>query len=130
MAWEEPLLLSSSSAILCNKFSDPTAANAASMETAWAYAPNKCAHAFLTTGEVSWRCRLASRRAFLRAFSPAPADVTCFEEAQAVKAFRAASRTTGDVASRQHVAPRLRRICVAGPFGNFGQHVAKAWPAA
>ena len=130
MAWEDPLLESSSSAILWSKFSLPTAANAASMDVDWAYAPNKCAQAFRTTGDLSWRWRDASRNAFRRVFSPAPAVVTCFEDAQAVKAFKAASRTAGDVESRQQVAPSVRSMCVAGPLASFGQHEARARPDA
>ena len=130
MAWEEPLLDSSSSAIRCNRFSEPTAANAASIEVDCAYAPSKCAQAFRTTGDLSWRWRDASRRAFRKVFSPAPAEVICFEEAHAVSALRAASRTAGDVESRQHVAPSVRSMCVAGPLASFGQHEANARPDA
>jgi len=95
-----------------------------------AYAPNKCAQAFRTTGDLSWRCLDASRRAFRKVFSPAPAEVICFEEAHAVSALSAASLTAGDVESRQHVAPSVRSMCVAGPLGNLGQHDANARPDA
>ena len=130
IACDEPLLEESSSAILCKRFSDPTAAKAASIEVDCAYAPSKWAHAFRTTGDLSWRCLEASRKAFRNVFSPAPAEVICFEEAQAVNAFKAASRTAGDVESRQHVAPSVRSMCVAGPLGNLGQHDASARPDA
>ena len=130
MAWEDPRRESSSSAILCKRFSEPTAANAASMDVDWAYAPNRCAQAFRTTGDLSCKWRDASRRAFRRVFSPAPAVVTCLDDAQAVKAFSAASRTAGEVESRQHVAPSVRSMCVAGPLGSFGQHDANARPDA
>ena len=56
--------------------------------------------------------------------------MTCFEEAQAVNAFSAASRTAGEVESRQHVAPSVRNMCVAGPLASFGQQEAKARPDA
>ena len=82
------------------------------------------------TGDLSCKCLDASRRAFRNVFSPAPAVVTCFEGAHAVRALRAASRTAGDVESRQHVAPSVRSICVAGPFGNLGQQEANARPDA
>jgi hypothetical protein len=59
-----------------------------------------------------------------------PAVVTCLDDAQAVNAFSAASRTAGDVESRQHVAPSVRSMCVAGPLASFGQHVASARPDA
>ena len=130
IACDEPLLLLSSSAILCNRFSEPTAANAASIEVDWAYAPNKWAQAVRTTGDLSCKCLDASRRAFRNVFSPAPADVICFDDAQAVNAFSEASRTAGDVESRQHVAPSVRSMCVAGPLGSFGQHDANARPDA
>ena len=54
----------------------------------------------------------------------------CLDDAHAVKALRAASRTAGDVESRQHVAPSVRSMCVAGPLGSFGQHDANARPDA
>ena len=130
MAWLDPLLDSSSSAMRCSKFSEPTAANAASMDVDCAYAPSRCAQAFRTTGDLSWRCLEASRNAFRSVFSPAPAVVTCFEEAQAVNAFSAASRTAGDVESRQQVAPSVRSMCVAGPLASFGQQDANARPDA
>jgi hypothetical protein len=100
------------------------------MDVDWAYAPNKCAQAFLTTGDLSCKWREASRNAFRKVFSPAPAVVTCLDDAQAVKALRAASRTAGDVLSRQQVAPRVRNMCVAGPLGSFGQQEARARPEA
>ena len=130
MAWLEPLLLLSSSAMRWSKFSEPTAAKAASIDVDCAYAPRRCAHAFRTTGDLSCKCLDASRRAFRRVFSPAPAVVTCFEEAHAVSALSAASRTAGDVESRQHVAPSVLNICVAGPLGSLGQHEASARPDA
>ena len=95
-----------------------------------AYAPRRCAQAFRTTGDLSCKWRDASRRAFRSVFSPAPADVICLDDAQAVNALRAASRTAGDVESRQHVAPSVRSMCVAGPLGNLGQHDANARPDA
>ena len=52
------------------------------------------------------------------------------DDAQAVKALRAASRTAGEVESRQQVAPSVRSMCVAGPFGSLGQHEANARPDA
>ena len=100
------------------------------MDVDCAYAPNKCAQAFRTTGDLSCKCRDASRNAFRSVFSPAPAVVTCLDDAHAVNAFKAASRTAGDVASRQHVAPKVRNMCVAGPLGSFGQHEANALPDA
>ena len=130
MACEEPRLESSSSAIRWSKFSEPTAAKAASIEVDCAYAPRRCAQAFRTTGDLSCKWRDASRNAFRKVFSPAPADVTCFEEAQAVNAFSAASRTAGEVESRQHVAPSVRNMCVAGPLASFGQQDANARPDA
>ena len=113
-----------------SRFSEPTAAKAASILVDCAYAPNRCAQAFLTTGDLSWRWRDASRRAFRNVFSPAPAEVICFEEAQAVNALRAASLTAGEVESRQQVAPSVRNMCVAGPFGSLGQQEARARPDA
>ena len=130
MAWEEPRLLSSSSAILWSKFSEPTAAKAASIEVDCAYAPRRWAQAFLTTGDLSCKWRAASRNAFRKVFSPAPAVVTCLDDAQAVNALRAASRTAGDVESRQQVAPSVRSMCVAGPLASFGQQEANARPDA
>ena len=96
----------------------------------WAYAPSKWAQAFRTTGDLSCKWRDASRNAFRSVFSPAPAVVTCLEEAQAVNAFSAASRTAGDVESRQQVAPSVRNMCVAGPLASFGQQDASARPDA
>ena len=100
------------------------------MDVDWAYAPRRCAQAFLTTGDLSCKCLEASRRAFRSVFSPAPAEVICLDDAQAVNALRAASRTAGDVESRQHVAPSVRSMCVAGPLGSLGQHDASARPDA
>ena len=130
MAWEEPLLDSSSSAIRWSRFSLPTAAKAASMDVDCAYAPRRCAQAFLTTGDLSCKWRDASRNAFRKVFSPAPADVTCLDDAQAVNAFSAASLTAGEVESRQQVAPSVRSMCVAGPLASFGQQDANARPDA